>query len=58
MEWKTKLRSKTFWLTTTSAVLVILQAAGVHIISEQYNTIINALLGVAVVSGIVIDHKE
>jgi phi LC3 family holin len=43
------------WSAIAGLVLLILQVANVNVIPEQYNAIVNAVLGVFVLAGIISD---
>jgi len=50
---KLRARNYGFWVSLSSAVLIVLQLFGVAIVPEQWNAVVNALLTVLVILGIV-----
>lgn len=54
MKWK----NYGLWLSLASTILMLLQAAGVHIVPETYNTIVNGVLGVLVALGVVSNPSQ
>lgn len=65
MDWKARIKSKTFWLTLIPAVLILIQVCaapfGYHwdfeTLAGQLVAIVNAIFGVLTILGIVVDHK-
>lgn len=64
MDWKTRIRSKTFWITLVPAVVVLIQMIGnifgldmsnLTGLSEQLIAVINALFVVLSILGIAVD---
>ncbi|OYD08554.1 hypothetical protein [Paludifilum halophilum] len=50
---KPRLRRKSLWVAVASLVFMILQAFGVSVVEEQYNEVVNAILGVLILAGII-----
>ncbi|WP_057905006.1 phage holin [Loigolactobacillus bifermentans] len=63
MDWKARVKNKTFWVALVPAVLLLLQVIAVPfgykldivILSKQLLGIINAVFGVLVILGIIAD---
>lgn len=55
MDFKARLKSKPFWVATISAVTVISQQMGVTIFPDKFNVIANAILGLFILLGVVVD---
>lgn len=63
MDWKSRIKNKTFWVALVPAVLLLLQVIAVPfgykfdiaILSKQLLDIINAAFGVLVILGVVMD---
>ncbi|MGO5334358.1 phage holin [Enterococcus cecorum] len=63
IDWQTRIKSKKFWLTLISAVLLLIQTILVPfgykwdfgILNQQLTSIINALFGVLTIIGVVSD---
>jgi phi LC3 family holin len=63
MDWKARVKNKTFWVALVPAVLLLLQVIAVPfgykfditILSKQLLDIINAAFGVLVILGVVMD---
>ncbi|MEA1960169.1 MAG: phage holin [Bacillota bacterium] len=53
MDWKSRLTNYGFWVAVASAVLLLLNALKLGINVEQYNEIINAILGILVMLGVI-----
>lgn len=52
MDFKSRLRNYGLWVSVASLVLLVLQSLGVPITPEQYNEIVNTILGILVMLGI------
>lgn len=64
MDWKTRIRSKTFWITLIPAVIVLIQVVGnifgldlsnLTGLSQQLIDVVNAVFVVLSILGVVID---
>lgn len=53
MEWKNRLRNYGLWVAVAAFIPLILQAFGVELVEEQYNEIVNSLLGILVLLGLI-----
>lgn len=53
MEWKNRLRNYGLWVAVAALIPLILQAFGVELVEEQYNEIVNSLLGILVLLGLI-----
>jgi uncharacterized membrane protein len=53
MEWKNRLRNYGFWTSVASLVLLALQTAGVEVVPEQYEAIVQGVLALLVALGLV-----
>jgi uncharacterized membrane protein len=54
---KQRLRSKSLWVAVAALVMMVLQTAGVHVVEEQYNQIVNGILSVLILAGIIDGHQ-
>lgn len=52
MDFKSRLRNYGLWVSVASLVLLVLQSLGITITPEQYNEIVNTILGILVMLGI------
>jgi uncharacterized membrane protein len=50
---KQRLRSKSLWVAVAALILMVLQAAGVNVVEEKYNEIVNAILTILILAGII-----
>ncbi len=57
-DFKEKLKSKTFWLALSGAIVVFLQTAGVKIDAPYVNELVTAFCGILVVAGIIKDNGK
>lgn len=55
MNWKNRLRNKTFWIALTSAIVLLTQQLGLDIFPQNIAEIVNTILSIFVILGIVID---
>lgn len=64
MDWKTRIKSKTFWVTLIPAVIVLIQVVGnvfgldlsnLTGLSEQLIAVVNAVFVVLAILGVVVD---
>ena len=64
MNWKVRIKNKTFWLTLIPAVLLLVQVCAAPfgyqwdfgVLSAQLAAIVNAVFGVLTILGVVVDH--
>lgn len=56
MNWKTKLRSASFWTAIGAAIVIMLRAFGVEMGDGTTEAVINAVCGILVVFGIFNDN--
>jgi phi LC3 family holin len=60
IDWKARIESKTFWISTISLVVLLAQQLGFDattIIPKNYVDIINTLFALLAVLGIVVDNS-
>lgn len=57
VDWKARLRNKSFWVYVTSAIVTLTQLLGVKIFPDNLADIVNVILGVLTVLGIVVDNS-
>ncbi len=56
MDWKARLRNKTFWLALASAVLLLLQQLGLdYMLPANAMDIVNTILLILTIVGVIID---
>lgn len=55
IDWKSRLRNKTFWVSLMSAVVLLTQQLGVDIFPDNISEIVNTVLGIATILGIIVD---
>lgn len=52
---QSRFRNKGLWVAVASFILLMLQTFGVHVVPEQFNDLVNSLLGILVMAGILSD---
>lgn len=55
MNWKSRLRNKTFWVALTSAIVLLTQQLGLNFFPENIGDIINTLLLIFTILGVIVD---
>lgn len=55
IDWKARLRNKAFWVSLTSAIILLMQQMNINIFPDNIKDIINTILVIATVLGIIID---
>ncbi|WP_160693370.1 phage holin [Clostridium sp. C2-6-12] len=56
INWKARIRNKTFWVSLVGAVVLLIQQLGFKdLIPSNYADIVNSVLSILVMLGIVID---
>ena len=55
MDWKSRLRNKTFWVSLTAAIVLLAQQLGLDIFPENISDIVNTILLIATILGVIID---
>lgn len=55
MKWKERLTNKTFWVSLSSAILLLLQQLGLNIFPENSLEIVNTVLLIFTILGVIID---
>lgn len=55
MNWKARLRNKTFWVALISAVVLLTQQLGLNIFPENIGEITNTLLLIFTILGVIVD---
>ena len=54
MDWKSRLRNKTFWVSLTAALVLLAQQRGLDIFPENISDIVNTILLIATIQGVII----
>ncbi len=55
INWKSRLRNKTFWVALASAIVVLTQQLGLSIFPQNWADIMNTMLTILAILGIIID---
>ena len=55
MNWKPRIRNKTFWVALTSAIVLLTQQLGFNIFPDNISDIINTLLLIFTILGVIVD---
>ena len=55
MNWKSRLRNKTFWVSLTAAIVLLAQQLGLDIFPENISDIVNTILLIATILGVIVD---
>ncbi len=55
MNWKSRIRNKTFWVALTSAIVLLTQQLGFNIFPDNIGDIINTLLLIFTILGVIVD---
>ena len=55
MNWKSRIRNKTFWVALTSAIVLLTQQLGLNIFPDDIGDIINTLLLIFTILGVIVD---
>lgn len=55
MKWKERLTNKAFWVSLSSAILLLLQQLGLNIFPENSLEIVNTVLLIFTILGVIID---
>lgn len=55
IDWKARLRNKTFWVAMASAIGLLLQQLGVNFLPDNYKDIVNTVLVITTMLGITVD---
>lgn len=58
MDWKSRLRNKYFWVSLTSAVVLLSQQLGFNIFPDNIADIVNTVLLIATILGVIIDPSS
>ncbi|WP_044640957.1 phage holin [Risungbinella massiliensis] len=53
MRIKQRLRNYGLWIAVASLVLMVLRAFGIDLVEEQYDSIVDSILGILVLLGII-----
>lgn len=53
-----KWRNYGLWLSISSLILLVLQNSGVNVVPEQFNNIVNGILGVLVMLGVISNPRD
>ena len=57
MNWKSRLKNKTFWVSLTAAVVLLAQQLGLDIFPENISDIANTILLIATILCVIIDSS-
>lgn len=52
---KARLRNKAFWVGLISTSIMLAQQLGIHVVPEAINALADAILGIGIVLGIIVD---
>lgn len=55
MNWKARLRNKTFWVALTSAIVLLTQQLGLNFFPENIGEIMNTVLLIFTILGVIVD---
>lgn len=55
INWKARLKNKTFWTALVSSIVLLTQQLGVNIFPSNWADILNTILTITMILGIVID---
>ena len=55
MNWKSRFRNKTFWVSLTAAVVLLAQQLGLDIFPKNIADIVNTILLIATILGVIVD---
>lgn len=55
INWKARIRNKTFWVAIVSAVVLLTQQLGLNIFHSNWSDILNTILTIFIILGIIID---
>ena len=55
MNWKARLKNKTFWVSLTAAIVLLSQQLGVNIFPKNIADIVNTILLIATILGVIVD---
>ena len=55
MDWKSRLRNKTFWVSLTAAIVLLVQQLGLDIFPKNISDIVNTILLIATILGVIVD---
>ena len=55
IDWKARLRNKTFWVAIISAIALLTQQLGINIFPTNWSDILNTVLTIFIVLGVIVD---
>ena len=55
IDWRSRLRNKTFWVALMSAIVLLTQQLGLDVFPDNTGEIVNTVLLIATILGIVVD---
>ena len=55
MDWKSRLKNKTFWVSLTAAIVLLAQQLGLDVFPENISDIVNTILLIATILGVIVD---
>ena len=55
MNWKSRIRNKTFWVALTSAIVLLTQQLGLNFFPENIGEIMNTVLLIFTILGVIVD---
>ena len=55
MDWKSRLRNKTFWVSLTAAIVLLAQQLGLDIFPKNIADVVNTILLIATILGVIVD---
>lgn len=54
---KSRLKNKAFWIYLISTIVTLTQLFGVKVFPDNWETILNTVLGLLVVMGVIVDNS-
>jgi len=55
INWKARLKNKTFWVAIISAIVLLTQQLGYQIFPTNWSDIMNTVLTIGIILGIIVD---
>lgn len=55
IDWKSRIKNKTFWVALMSAIVLLTQQLGLDVFPDNIGEIVNTVLLIATILGIVVD---
>jgi phi LC3 family holin len=55
INWKSRLRNKTFWVAIVSAIVLLTQQLGLNIFPNNWSDVLNTVLTIFIILGVIVD---